>query len=285
MDRPARPGPKMPATLPAHESPSERESPIPAGPAPSGAEGERLLDLVKVMARLRGPDGCPWDREQTHQSLARHLLEETHETLEAIEAGDPDRLREELGDILLQVVFHAEMARQEGAFDIDDVAAGIVAKLIRRHPHVFGDVQVDSAAQVLVNWERIKSEEKGEHLVDDEIPPTLPALARAAKVQRRAAGSGFDWRTSEAAMAKVREELDELERSSPDQAEEELGDVLFAVAALGRRLDVDPETALRKATRRFAGRFDRMKDRAESEGVELEALSDQELLDRFRAAR
>jgi len=262
----------MPATLPAHESPSERESPIPAGPAPSGAEGERLLDLVKVMARLRGPDGCPWDREQTHQSLARHLLEETHETLEAIEAGDPDRLRE-------------EMARQEGAFDIDDVAAGIVAKLIRRHPHVFGDVQVDSAAQVLVNWERIKSEEKGEHLVDDEIPPTLPALARAAKVQRRAAGSGFDWRTSEAAMAKVREELDELERSSPDQAEEELGDVLFAVAALGRRLDVDPETALRKATRRFAGRFDRMKDRAESEGVELEALSDQELLDRFRAAR
>src|SRR5437764_10268498 len=135
MDRPARPGPKMPATLPAHESPSERESPIPAGPAPSGAEGERLLDLVKVMARLRGPDGCPWDREQDHRSLARHLLEETHEVLAAIDDDDLARLREELGDLLLQVVFHAQMAADAGGWDVDDVAEGIVTKLIRRHPH------------------------------------------------------------------------------------------------------------------------------------------------------
>jgi tetrapyrrole methylase family protein/MazG family protein len=257
--------------------------PVPDGPVPSHDEGRRLLDLVRVMARLRGPGGCPWDREQTHQSLARHLLEETHETLEAIDQGDPDRLREELGDVLLQVVFHAEMARREGTFDVDDVAEGITSKLVRRHPHVFGDVEVDSAAEVLVNWERIKTEEKGEHAVDEEIPVSLPALSRAAKVQRRAAGSGFDWRTKDAALAKVREELAELERAGSDEAEDELGDVLFAVASLGRRLNVDPETALRKATRRFSDRFERMKGAAEAEGVAMEDLSDEELLARFRA--
>jgi tetrapyrrole methylase family protein/MazG family protein len=246
--------------------------------------GEHLLELVEVMHRLRGPDGCPWDREQSHQSLARHLLEETHEALEAIDSGDLDRLREELGDVLLQVVFHSEMAAQEGAFDIDDVAEGITAKLIRRHPHVFGDARVDSAAEVLVNWERIKAEEKGEHPVDHEIPPTLPALARAAKVQRRAAGDGFDWRSSQAAMAKVREELGELEAAPADRAEEELGDVLFAVASLGRRYNVDPETALRKATARFAERYERMKSEARAQGVDLATLSEVELISRFRSA-
>jgi MazG family protein len=258
---------------------------VPEGPVPSGASGDRLLELLKVMARLRGPGGCPWDAEQTHETLARHLLEEAHETLEAIESGDPLRLKDELGDLLLQVVFHAEMARQEGEFDVDDVAEGIVRKLIRRHPHVFGDVQVDSAGQVLVNWERIKTEERGEHPVDEEIPTTLPALARASKVQRRAGGVGFGWRTARAAMAKVREELAELEAASPDRAEEELGDVLFAVAAYARRVNVDPETALRKATRRFAIRFERMKERAREDGVALDALSEGELLDRFRAVR
>jgi tetrapyrrole methylase family protein/MazG family protein len=249
------------------------------------SDGSALLELVEVMRRLRGPDGCPWDLEQTHQSLGRHLLEEAHETLEAIDAEDPTRLREELGDLLLQVVFHAEMARQEGTFDIDDVAKGIVAKLIRRHPHVFGDAQVDSAAQVLVNWEHIKKEEKGDHRVDEEIPRTLPALARAAKVQRRAAGTGFDWRTREGAMAKVKEELDELDQAPPDRAGEEVGDVLFAVAALARQLDVDPETALRKAVSRFSDRFERMKDQAVGEGVRLEDLQEEDLLARFRAAR
>src|SRR5207253_7510944 len=153
---------------------------VPQGDPPSRDQGGRLLELLVVMHRLRSPGGCPWDREQTHRSLARHLLEETHETLEAIDSGDLDRLREELGDLLLQVVFHAELAMQEGTFDIDDVASGITAKLIRRHPHVFGDAQVDSSAQVLVNWERIKTEEKGVHAVDDEIPATLHARARAA---------------------------------------------------------------------------------------------------------
>jgi tetrapyrrole methylase family protein/MazG family protein len=263
---------------------------VPDTPVPSKAAGDRVLDLLRVMHRLRGPDGCPWDLEQTHQTLGRHLLEEAHETLEAIDSGDPDRLRDELGDLLLQVVFHAEMARQEGAFDVDDVAEGIVRKLIRRHPHVFGDVEVGSAAEVLVNWERIKTEERGEHPLDEDIPASLPALARAAKVQRRAAGSGFDWRSSDGAAGKVHEELAELEAEVASQGpaerlEEELGDLLFAVAAFGRRLNIDPETALRKATRRFGDRFERMRERAAQDGVALEDLPEDELLERFRAAR
>ena len=258
---------------------------VPDGPVPSRAEGKRVLDLLKVMHRLRSPGGCPWDLEQTHISLARHLLEEAHETLEAIDSGDPGRLRDELGDVLLQVVFHAEMAMQEGTFDIDDVAEGVAAKLVRRHPHVFGDLEVDSSAEVLVNWERIKSDEKGEHGLDEDIPATLPALARAAKVQRRAAGYGFDWRTLEGALGKVREELHELEDATAGQAEEEMGDLLFAIAAVGRRLNVDPEAALRRATKRFADRFERMKARADAEGIDLEGLPEDELLARFRAAR
>jgi len=258
---------------------------VPDGPVLSHGGGERLLDLVRVMQRLRGPDGCPWDREQTHRTLGRHLLEETHETLEAIDAGDMERLKDELGDVLLQVVFHAEMARQEGAWDVDDVAEGLVRKLIRRHPHVFGDVDVDSAAEVLVNWEKIKTEEKGAaHRVDEGIPATLPALARAAKVQRRAAGSGFDWRTTEAALARVEESLDQLRSAWPASAEDELGDLLFAVAAAGRGMDVDPETALRKATARFGDGFERVREAAERDAVDLEALTDEELLARYRAA-
>jgi tetrapyrrole methylase family protein/MazG family protein len=237
------------------------------------------------MARLRGPGGCPWDREQTHRSLARHLLEEAHEVLEAIDAGDPDRLRDELGDLLLQIVFHSEMARQAGEFDVDDVAETIVAKLIRRHPHVFGEVEVSGADEVLVNWERIKAEEKGERGVEEDIPATLPALARAAKVQRRAAGWGFDWRTREGAMAKLREEVDELERAAPDEAEDELGDVLFAAAAVARKLGVDPESALRRTVHRFSERYEAMLARAREEGVDMSALSEDELLARFRAAR
>ena len=258
---------------------------VPEGPPPSHEGGARLLDPLKVMHRLRSPGGCPWDAEQTHQSLARHLLEEAHETLEAIDRGDTVALREELGDLLLQVVFHAEMAMQEGRWDIDDVAETITAKLIRRHPHVFGDVRVGSAAEVLVNWERIKTEEKGEHPLEHDIAPSLPALARAAKVQRRAAGVRFDWRSREGSMAKVREELDELAAADPDEAEGELGDVLFALAALGRQVGVDPETALRKATRRFSERFERMRAEAVAEGRDLAALSEDELLARFRRAR
>jgi tetrapyrrole methylase family protein / MazG family protein len=259
---------------------------VPQGPVPSSEGGERLLDLVRVMARLRGPGGCPWDREQTHRTLARHLLEETHEVLEAIDADDRDRLREELGDVLLQVAFHAQLAADDGAWDVDDVARGIVEKLIRRHPHVFGEVEVSGADEVLVNWERIKVEEKGEQHVEHDIPPTLPALARASKVLRRAAGFGFDWRTTEGALGKLREEVEELAAAeSPEQAEDELGDVLFAAAAVARKLGVDPESALRRTTTRFAERYEAMRERAKAEGVDLEALSEDELLAYFRSGR
>jgi len=257
-----------------------------SGPVGSRDGGLRVLDLLRVMHRLRSPGGCPWDAEQTHRSLARHLLEEAHETLEAIDSGDADRLREELGDLLLQVVFHAEMAMQEGTFDVDDVAEGITAKLIRRHPHGFGDVEVGSAAEVLVNWERIKTEEKGDHPVDAEIPATLPALARAAKVQRRAAGSGLEWRSKKAVLVARRQEVEELERAAdPDNAEEEVGDLLFATVAVARQLGVDPEGALRRTIRGFSARFERVKDQAAREGIRLEELPEEELLARLRDAR
>jgi nucleoside triphosphate diphosphatase len=259
---------------------------VPEGDVPSSQGGERLLDLIRVMARLRAPGGCPWDREQDHRSLARHLLEEAHEVLDAIDANDTDRLREELGDLLLQVVFHAEMAREAGDFDVDDVAEGIVAKLIRRHPHVFGDTSVSGAGEVLVNWERIKQEEKGEHPIEHDIPATLPALARAAKVQRRAAGIGFEWRTEEGAMAKLREEVGELaEASTAEDAERELGDVLFAAVSVGRTFGIDAESALRRSTRTFAERYESMLDLARERGLDLDALSEDELLGLFREAR
>jgi len=259
---------------------------VPPGPVPSSRGGERLLDLVRVMARLRGPGGCPWDREQTHRSLARHLLEETHEVLEAIDADDPERLRDELGDVLLQVAFHAQMAADDGAWDVDDVAEGIVRKLIRRHPHVFGDVEVAGADDVLVNWERIKAEESGPKAVEDDIPETLPALARAAKVQRRAAGWGFGWRTLEGALEALREEVAELERrTAPDEAEEEIGDVLFATVAVARRLGVDPESALRRTIRGFADRYERLMALVRERGLDLDAMSEEEIRQLFREVR
>ena len=259
---------------------------VPQGAVPSSQQGERLLDLVRVMARLRAPGGCPWDREQTHATLGRHLLEETHEVLEAIDAGDRDRLREELGDVLLQVVFHSQMAADDGAWDVDDVAQGIVEKLIRRHPHVFGDVEVSSADEVLVNWERIKAEETGRRSVGDDIPDTLPALARAAKVQRRAAGWGFEWRTRDAAMRALREEVEELEHAEePGELEEQIGDVLFATVALARLLGVDAEGALRRTTRGFAGRYERFTQIVSERGLDLDAMSEAEIRQVFRDAR
>ncbi|MGZ4136059.1 MAG: nucleoside triphosphate pyrophosphohydrolase [Actinomycetota bacterium] len=263
---------------------------VPEGDVPSGRHGEMLLDLVRVMARLRGPGGCPWDHEQTHRSLARHLLEETHETLEAIDADDRDRLREELGDVLLQVVFHAQIAADEGAWDVDDVAEGIVRKLIRRHPHVFGDVEVSGADEVLVNWERIKADEKGAGAerkgIEDDIPSTLPSLARAAKVQRRAAGWGFEWRSLGSAMDALREEVDELARvRDPDEAEAEIGDVLFATAAVARKFGVDAESALRRTISGFADRYERFMAIVRERGLDVDAMPEDEVRRLFRESR
>ena len=270
---------------------------VPTGPVPSGREGSRLMDLVRVVARLRAPDGCPWDRAQTHMSLRRHLLDEAYELIEAIEEGTPEDLKDELGDVLLQAVFHAQMAADEGAFDIDDVAEGTVEKLIHRHPHVFADVKADTPEHVYANWERIKAEEKGDRGVDEGIPRALPALIAAQKVQRRASGKGFDWAHLAGAVEKVREEVDELEEAAAehegrdvegeakDALEQEVGDVLFAVTALARKLGVDAESALRSTIRKFVRLFGSMEEAARADGVRLDDLPEEDLLRRFREAR
>jgi len=258
------------------------------GPVPSSRGGDGLLDLVRVQARLRAPDGCPWDREQDHRTLARHLLEETHELLEAIDADDDAAIRDELGDLLLQVTFHAQIAADDGRWDIDDVADALVAKLVHRHPHVFGDVDVSGSDEVLVNWEKLKAEETGgRKAVDEDIPGTLPALARAAKVQRRAAGWGFTWRSRERAFGKLREEVDELAEASEDpaRAEDELGDVLLAVVAVSRQLGLDAESALRRATTRLADRAERTLALATERGLDPEALGEDELLALYDEAK
>jgi tetrapyrrole methylase family protein/MazG family protein len=257
---------------------------VPAGPVPSSEEGRRLLALIKVMARLRAPGGCPWDREQTHGTLARHLLEETHELLDAIEGGDSDAIRDELGDLLLQVVFHAQIAADEGRWDVDDVARRLVEKLVHRHPHVFGDVEVSGAGEVLTNWEKLKAEETGSRGgAEEDIPSTLPALARAAKVQRRAAGWGAEWPTAAAAIEALEADAAALDADRSEDAEERIGELLFAAVAAARKLDVDAETALRRATRGFAERFERLM--ADAEGAPDPALSEEavrQLFDRTR---
>lgn len=220
--------------------------------------------LVDVMERLRAPDGCPWDREQTHATLKPYMVEETYEAIEAIDGGDDGELCSELGDVLLQVVFHAQIAREQARFTIEDVAGAIVEKLVRRHPHVFADAQVDSAEQVVDNWEEIKKQERREqgrqipsHL--DGIPQSLPALMRAQRVQARAARQGFDWPHIDGALDKVQEEFAELRQAhgsrSPDAVEDEFGDLLFAMVNTARFLQVNPEEALRRSVGKFERRF------------------------------
>jgi tetrapyrrole methylase family protein/MazG family protein len=230
---------------------------------------ERFDELVRVMARLRAPGGCPWDREQTHRSLRRYLLEETYEAVEAIDDGDWRRLRDELGDVLLQVVFHAQLAAEREEFSIEDVVAGIVRKLYRRHPHVFGEAEVADSAEVLDRWEHLKHQEEGyegrESLLDG-VPRGLPALQRAMKLQSRASRVGFDWDDASGPWGKVHEELGELERARPEEAEAELGDVLFALVNLARFLEVDAEGALRRASNRFYRRFRAMERAAADRG-------------------
>ena len=229
--------------------------------------GKELDRLIKIIARLRAPGGCPWDREQTHKSLLSCLLDETYEFFEAAEENDDRKMREELGDLLLQIVLHAHIASEEGKYTLEEVAAGISEKLIRRHPHVFGKTSVASSAEVLHNWEKIKKEEKKhqrKYLVDD-IPEAMPALFRAEKIQRRVARVGFDWRDVRPVFNKVIEEFNELKQAlkhgSRKHAEEELGDILFALVNVARHHDICAEDALRAATRKFAKRFRYIEDR------------------------
>lgn len=238
-----------------------------------GPAGEAFARVVTVMARLRAPGGCPWDREQTHRSLSRYLLEETYETLEAIDSSDLDALRDELGDLVLQVLFHANIAWEEGSFTIADVCDHLAAKLVRRHPHVFGSVSVSGARDVVERWELQKRTERGTDVMDG-IPGALPALARAAKLSGRAAGVGFELPDPRAAADKLRGELDEaLAADDPAALDREAGDVLFAAAVFARKVGVEPEDALRRANQRFESRFRQIERRVADAGRVLESLS------------
>ncbi len=231
--------------------------------------------LIAIMKRLRGPGGCPWDAEQTHESLTRYLLEETYEVIEAIEAKSPEHIKEELGDLLLQPVFHAAIAEEAGTFTMNDIITTLCDKLVRRHPHVFGDLQIaDSAAQI-ENWEQIKKTEKGTQRTSalSGVPPHLPALLKAQKITEKAARVGFDWEHVDQVMAKVLEELHEFEEAMAagdnEHMEAELGDLLFAIVNLGRFLSINPEEALRKTITRFQTRFQYVEARLHDRGKQM----------------
>ncbi|MCW5831615.1 MAG: nucleoside triphosphate pyrophosphohydrolase [Labilithrix sp.] len=232
-------------------------------------DGATLTRLVGVTRRLLGPGGCPWDREQTFETTRKYVLEEACEVVDAIDSGDRAALREELGDLVLQVVFLAELARAEKAFAIDDAIAGIVDKLVTRHPHVFGDLDVETADEVLRNWEQIKAREKKGRGILAGVPRSLPALVRAQSIGEKVRRVGFDWADAQGSRAKVAEEFGELDRAiaSGDQAaiEEEMGDVFFALVNLSRHVKVDAEAALRGTIDKFSRRFAHVEARVKAE--------------------
>ena len=231
--------------------------------------------LVQIIARLRGPQGCPWDREQTHSSIKGNLVEEAFEALEAIDEEDMGKLCEELGDLLMQIVLHAQMASEEKQFDISDVVRQINEKLIRRHPHVFGDAKAADAKQVIAKWEELKREEgKGGESTLDGVPKGMPSLAYSQAIQRRAARVGFDWEDVEGIIEKLAEEVAELKAATEHQQRvREFGDLLFTLANIARRLDIDLEVALRQANERFYRRFSYMEQLCRERGIALESLS------------
>lgn len=245
-----------------------------------------LDELITVMARLRAPGGCPWDREQTYASLSQYLLEEAYETFDAIheaeQTGDTGNLREELGDLLLQVIFHSTIGAEKGDFTIDDVADAVTQKLILRHPHVFGDAKLESAGDVLDNWDTLKANERAasgkkekiQESVLDEVPVHFPALLEGLKLTKKAAKIGFDWEDKEQIFDKLSEEIEELKTAiAQDDAtniDEEIGDLLFVLVNLARRVDVEPETALKKTNRKFRQRFKFIEDELKQLGKSFE---------------
>lgn len=252
---------------------------------------EEMQSLVETIWRLRQPDGCPWDRKQTHESIGKNMIEEAYEALDCIEAGDEAHLREELGDVLMQVVLHAQIAADAGAFTMADVARDINDKLIRRHPHVFGECSADSADEVLVIWDSVKLAEKGAKDADaaeagerpegllEGVPRSLPALMEAQKVSRKAASAGFEWETVADVWDKVAEERAEFEAEAPGTAERELefGDLLFALVNVARKEGIDAESALRASTAKFRERWAAMENAAHEGGVSLESLTTEQL--------
>jgi MazG family protein len=248
--------------------PFDEDAPRPVPPL-AAQEGATLGRLVGVMRRLLGEKGCPWDREQSFETLRKYVLEEACEVIDAIDTGDRAALREELGDLLLQVVFQAELGRREGSFAIDDVIAAIVDKLVNRHPHVFGSLEAKDADEVLRNWEKIKAKEKGERGVLAGVPRSMPALTRAQRVGEKVARVGFDWEDARGSRAKISEEIGELDEAiaSGDKSaiEEEMGDVLFALVNLSRHLELDAEGALRRTIEKFTTRFAHVEKRVRQE--------------------
>jgi ATP diphosphatase len=266
-------------------------------PPPSGAPVniESLAESIAIMARLRAPDGCPWDREQTFDTIKRHTLEETYEVFDAIDRRAWPELKDELGDLLLQVLFYSQMAQEAGYFSIEDVAANLNAKLIRRHPHIFGDVVAETVSDVSRNWEAIKKTEKTDRGVEpprymDDVPRHMPALLEAAKLGSRAAKVGFDWPDVKSLFEKIKEESDELlaevERPTRDAnaVADELGDLLFTTVNLARHLQVEPEFALRAANAKFRRRFTAMED-AEGGIESLRAADSAELEKMWKRAK
>jgi tetrapyrrole methylase family protein/MazG family protein/ATP diphosphatase len=252
-------------------------------PLPGKQTGAEVTRLVGLMQRLLAPDGCPWDREQTLATLVPYLVEETYEVVDALASGSVTDHREELGDLLLQVIFQSELRFTEGAFGIDDVARGIVTKLVRRHPHVFGEVKAQNADEALASWAKLKAEEKskqGKKGALDGIPKSAPALLRASRAGEKAGAVGFDWPDATGPRRKIDEELGELDKAlaSGDKAqiESELGDVLFATVNLARKLGLDAESALRAATERFARRFAHLEETLASQGRAVRDASPEE---------
>jgi MazG family protein len=244
-------------------------------------QGESLTRLVELMRTLLGPDGCPWDREQTLESLRQYVVEEAHEVVDAIDHGTPEMLREELGDLLLQVVFQAALTEQKGWFDIDGVVDAICEKLVRRHPWVFGEEKVDDASGAINSWEAIKASEKKERGALSGVPLALPSLLRAVRIGEKASAVGYDWPDAGGPRDKIDEELKELDEAadSGDMAalEHELGDLLFALATYGRKQGLDPEAALRASLNRFSSRFRHCELAAEAAGKGLRDFDEHEL--------
>ena len=247
-------------------------------------ESYNVQDLVEIMKLLRAPDGCPWDAEQTHESIKKNLIEETYEVIEAINKKDNDLLCEELGDLLMQVVFHAQMEAEEGTFDFDTVADGVCKKLIERHPHVFGDVSISGVDDVLTNWDAIKRKTKKQKTTTESmlsVPRELPALMRATKLQKKAADVGFDWSEVSGALEKLEEEIAELRQAisnnDKENMSEELGDVLFSAVNVSRFIKVDAEESLTAASDKFLSRFTKVENLAAERGIDMKSVGIDEL--------
>lgn len=249
---------------------------------PPLGEGTSFESFAEIIAHLRAPNGCPWDREQTHKTLRKHLLEESYETIAAIDSGDFNSMREEFGDLLLQVVLQAQIANEEGQFNVIQVIQGIYSKIIRRHPHVFGDLKLEGVEGVLANWEKLKEQERGEKKdgkgLLDGVPVALPALSQAQEYQDRAARVGFDWSEIDGVLAKVKEEIEEIKSAESDfELASEIGDLFFALVNVARWKNVDAESALRGTNKKFKQRFGYLEKEVKKEGRNLSDLTLEEM--------